>query len=249
MVLQELTPTTIYLEVDLPDHSDDIFRTLAFATSNFLAVASKDFALSIWCSAEIAIALTKGVNTVVLACDDYVPPSNEEIECLAETWTAEQIGGVAKLNVEIIQIVNACRKFVQLPVLILDRQKNFQDQEEVVFEVLTQCRGIAVIQSGRIGRMSSIRGGSIVLLSDARDAEMRTVCRVLQRLLQKELQAVAEVASADFEEARMQLDHKNSKVKYLVLVLSKGVLSCSSFAKTLVLAVSSQRLEVVPIVC
>jgi len=188
-----------------------------------------------WCAGEIVSAVRHKIPIVIVTTETYTPPTEEWLDELRQLWTPQQFTTLASYGVELEDIREAYKTILQLPTIPFNSFGSTEDFETCVAAILKASTGIistAAKLTDNMGERSASGELSltpeVLLVGRPNDGEAVCTARVLQLLLQKAMcRSVLVVYTADALRNHMQL------CKYLVVVLTRGLLDSPDFARTL----------------
>ena len=99
-----------------------LFGIVAFELNALWVLLTRETPFRIWCAVEVTTATREKVHMRLIACEDYVPTTDETIEGLGNVWAAGQLNEVPALNVGLCDIQTAFTCFRSLPELDFPRR-------------------------------------------------------------------------------------------------------------------------------
>lgn len=252
LMLHELTPDPVFLDSDELDRLDLIFEIVAFDTKNVVVLCTKEILRRIWCAGEIASAVKRGVKIIPVACGDYTAPTDEFIDNVGSIWTDCEKAEITRLGVEVSHIQDAYRQFRNLKPLRMDRRDGTREEREMVVKAVAMaCVGLRRTVHGFVGsapgiqrKSSGMVADSAVILGSRLDVEAVSICHVMQKMIQRELQSPVSMVSRASAEAMEQL----ATSTFALVVLTRGCLGDPDFASYVAFLLASDLSAVVPIV-
>lgn len=266
MAISDLSSTRVFLDSDDVDLLDKIIDTCAFGSENVVVLLTRQTLERIWCAGEIASAVRNDTNIVLVACDDFPGITETFMDNLPSLWGHTERSALSRVGIDLHDIQAAYIELRNKEMISLARGSCTHSHERVVRAVLANCTGIGLMHSYRdthdIGhvpsapaplpsddsvlrmRVSNSNASSrIHILGNFRDAEAVCICRVLQRYLQPLLIEPINV----LEPPPPGPVEVPSGMRYLLVVLTRGVLQVPAFAATLTACMEDDSVEMIPI--
>eukprot|EP00927_Polykrikos_kofoidii_P064635 TRINITY_DN6005_c0_g2_i3.p1 TRINITY_DN6005_c0_g2~~TRINITY_DN6005_c0_g2_i3.p1 ORF type:complete len:1600 (+),score=217.88 TRINITY_DN6005_c0_g2_i3:684-4802(+) len=249
LVLSEVIADEIFLDSDQLDILPSLLATVAFDTSNVVVLLSKETLSRMWCACEVVTAYNQKVNMVLLRMEDYVPPADNYVEQLWQSWDDVQRAELVLLGITMADIEQAYNHVSSMPTMYLKRPILPEAENELIADVLKNCTKLhrKALSFFRTNRATSgdLCQSQIMLVANQLDPEASCCCQVVLFLLQRELQQEVSVASKDIPELRKQIE----SVQTVIVLLTRGVLSNPLWARQVVLVTSKEaQVETIPVV-
>jgi len=260
MLLTRRTSDRVFLDSDDVSDLDNIIDTVAHDTKNLMVLLTRETLERMWCAGEIATAHRTGVNIVLVQCDDYPGLTDEFLKRLPHIWTDSQKTLLASAGLEIEHIQETYASLKERATIQLGRFIPTYQQEAVVKLAFKECKGCRVrLKEGLVACVAGSFTGNqaeklteqerkhaeIQVLGSHKEPEAACICRVLKVYLQAELQCgvtlaidgdVSALSAANFQSTR-----------FLLVVLTRGVLENADFAKVLTWASLTDGLQMDPV--
>ena len=263
LLFQASTNILVFLDSDELDDLSLLFNVVAWETDNFVLLWTSQTVLRSWCAGEIASALERKINTIVVLCDQVPPLTDRFIEEVGSSWTVTEIKSLADLGITVEMIRRSYVVLRSLPLMLFNRNGSEADQEASFSLIFGSCRGMgfagtksnywwshklsflrsSVRRPTAQAEASSLGSDGIAIVADMRVAETRTVCYVLRIMLQKQMHAMINVVG----EAPQQSVEELSAAKNLLVVLTRDCLVAPSIAKCLLKSIEYTQLLVIPV--
>ena len=95
-----------------------------------------------WCAGEIATAVANDVRVVLVACDDYVPLSEDDLENLGQVWTKQQMHTLNSygLPLEAVRAAYEILRGGSLAQISFPRFGSSKDQARAIVRVVEECK-------------------------------------------------------------------------------------------------------------
>jgi len=255
LILQDEGVHEVFLDSDNVTRLDRLINIVAYECDNIVVLLTSQTLSRPWCAMEIAAAHKAGTNIVPVTCDDFSGISDEFLSKLNSIWNDEQKAMMINAGVRLLDVYAAYTSLQDIsPVRLTRDGANMAEHRRCVTEVLDRCTGWRgtmrqLTSSSNIGftgvyqlgkRVSGASGmhDAITILGDVTKPEASCACRVLQAMLQSELQR--DVAIAGEDPSRL------AGCSCLLVVLTPGILERSECASTIVEAYE-KRGELVPL--
>jgi len=145
----------VFLDSDNLDELSSLIQTVASETKNLVILLTQETLCRLWCGCEIISATQNGTNIVLVSCDGTEAPDDERIEQLEEIWTEPQLAEFASLGVGLGDITEAYRCLRDKPILYLANSSALGD--EIVEQIITNCRSLSVVGAKRKALAKSLR--------------------------------------------------------------------------------------------
>ena len=252
MMLSERVKEKIFLDSDDVDHLEAIIDITSSGTENLLVLITSETLSRIWCAAEIASSWASGTNIVLVTCDGC-GVSRECIDAIPGGWTEEQQTTLTNIGVSFQTIRDAYLGLIVKPVIALDRRgADILEHERAVHRVLSQCKGLArsFHSSPSADCSSSItefKAPAVLMLGDMASSEPGSCCRVLQLLLQAQLEEEISLINPEIAVLDIELLTRTvASARAALVILTQGVLELASFASCLT-ACAFSNAELVPV--
>lgn len=254
MLLAERISDKVFLDSDDVDRLETIIDITGAGTQNLLVLLTSETLKRIWCAAEIASSWGSGTNIVQVACDGCVL-THECIDAVPGAWTEEQQTTLANIGISFQSIKDAYMYLLSKAVITLDRRgAEVAEHERAIQIVLAQCKGL----SRNMQRVFSPGTGSdsisgfgtnpkVLMLGDIESSEPGSCCRVMQVLLQAQLEEEVQLLNPSL--AVLDMDHLTAvlaSANVILVVLTQGVLELSPFAAC-VTACALSNAELIPV--
>ncbi|CAE8681777.1 unnamed protein product [Polarella glacialis] len=240
MMLTKHARGNVFLDTDQLEDLDLIFDAVKCQTKTLVVVLTPQVLTHMWCAGEIVSAHRNKVPIVSLICSGYEHPDQSQIEGMPSLWTEKQKQTLANFGITMEMVKDAYTYLISLQATVLSRFGSAQEQENTIVELANRCK----MNKRIMVRLTAASTRPRLLITGAvADAEALSVCMVLRDLMQDHIQLETAVMRSP-----EQLADAGRYAKYLVVVLSKGMLRDSAFANMLLVADKLElRLEIVTI--
>eukprot|EP00930_Biecheleria_cincta_P104916 TRINITY_DN973_c0_g1_i8.p1 TRINITY_DN973_c0_g1~~TRINITY_DN973_c0_g1_i8.p1 ORF type:complete len:2075 (+),score=300.87 TRINITY_DN973_c0_g1_i8:111-6335(+) len=224
MKLAPLTALEIFLDSDELESLDLLYDTVRSHVKNLILLLTKETLSRMWCCGEITTAVKNNVPIITVPCDDYVPPTDEDLEIIEKGWNNEQWATLATMGVMPEDMKAAYKHIRALPQLRFSRFAPFAEQLAAIEEIAKACR----FSTGNFRSEQTVARTDILLLGAVNDAEAMCACQILREECQKLTQVQCSVASTSDEAGKF-----SDSAEYVVVILTKGLFKDSGFARSL----------------
>merc|ERR1712066_384927 len=102
-----------------------------------------------WCAGEITTGVRNKIRTQVIACDDYTPPGEKELQNLEYVWSVEQQHTLMTFGIELDMIRAAYREVVKIPTIQFKRFGSSSEQVDAVYQVVQQGKLGGLVGAGK----------------------------------------------------------------------------------------------------
>ncbi|CAE8631746.1 unnamed protein product [Polarella glacialis] len=130
----------IFLDSDALESLDQLYDTVRCRTKNLVVILTQEALCRMWCAGEIVTAHANRVPILPIVCEGYTHPSSSKIDDIGDVWTRDQQHTLMSFGISVEMIQAAYRELTRLPCLSMPRFGTVLDQENVVVEMLTQCK-------------------------------------------------------------------------------------------------------------
>eukprot|EP00930_Biecheleria_cincta_P015195 TRINITY_DN12760_c0_g1_i3.p1 TRINITY_DN12760_c0_g1~~TRINITY_DN12760_c0_g1_i3.p1 ORF type:complete len:1977 (-),score=290.77 TRINITY_DN12760_c0_g1_i3:289-5610(-) len=248
-ILKDKVSGKIFLDSDELDSLDLIFSVVAEQSKTFVLLLSAETLSRMWCAGEIVSAHRYHIPIVLVTTASYVDPKDEWIEQVGTLWTPQQLSDLSKFGIEVPDIQAAYRYLRTLGKIPFDVYADSGQQAQFIQTLLTACKGIKSIAHvatafpGTIGRVASADDDGaepeMLIAGGANNEEAVCTMKVIRHLLLQHIRRSIKIVFTMDEAAKYQ-----ANAKYLVVVLTRGLLERADFAAILHAA---SGLDVVPV--
>merc|ERR1740129_678015 len=251
--MTSMTNYRIFLDSDQLEELDLIFDVVRTKTKNLVVLLTPQVLKRPWCAGEITTAYKNNIPIVLVACDDYVLPSEEGLAELASVWSKQEKYQLGIYGITMSSIKDAYRHLLTLEAIPLMRFSPLEKQEAAISEVIRRCGLLnllgktedimALPAASKNQRTTSGEPARIVIVGCTKDTEARISCEILATMFQERTMAVTKVAYSVTD----AMNHL-ATAEYLVVVITTGLLQDSAFEDLVLLFERGRRTEPVEIV-
>ncbi|CAE8598630.1 unnamed protein product [Polarella glacialis] len=222
LIMERHSTAKVFYDSDEVENLDLIFDVVRNQTKMLLVLVTPEVQKRMWCAGEIVSAHSNNVRIVLFSCDGCEPLSDKMIDSIEEVWTEGQKNTLLLQGITIDMVKDAYRDMRSLPSVLMPRFETMENQEEAILKMVKRVS----VPMRRLSRRSSAPKKPHILITGAvSSAEALATCQNMQMLVQASTLAETTVARSATE-ARASL----LSARYLVVVLSKGLLEDPAFA-------------------
>lgn len=226
-IVSKHSTSEMFVDSDNLMDLDLLFNMVRTETKNLVIVMTPEVLKRMWCAGEIATAFSNKVHMLPMVCDGCMPPDDATIETIPLVWTEEMQATLVSFGITMELIKEAYRHLRTLPYMEMSRFASFEEQEATVLEMMSRCK---LPRNFLTEQSKASETASIVITGNVSDAEALSTCRVIQMIVQKDMQLEVQVVRNE-EEAWRARPH----CQYLIVVLHKGILENPKFAQILMI--------------
>lgn len=242
MTVEKQSTCHVFIDTDSVAGMEVLFDIVHCFVRNVVVVLTPLILNKTWCAGEIVTAYIHKVNIVPVVCDDFHTPSESQVEDIDKVYTDEQTNRLLTCGITGDMIKDAIRHLLKLKSVAMPRFGDMKQQEQCVFDILTQCK----LPTNRINHeegplcQDTCR---VLIVGKSSDPEAISICRTVQILLkQMTREEVKVVYSAD------DVKNLDSYTEYLIVILTRGVLVDPAFAETLLAFTEiNECFEIIPV--
>lgn len=231
----------VFLDSDELEGLADIGDIVKSQSKNIVVVASKMVLTRPWCSVEVCSSIRNKISMIMVPLSDFKFYDEKELEVLTDSWNESDKMIFASNGIS-PQIIREC--YEQLsgkPIVDFD---SFADDAEVT----EKCAQIAQLCQGKTYKPKSNRQttrpqADIICLGAGVSGEGRMTAKVLADMVQERVKVIVECCFTQ-EEAAYHI----ATARYMLVVLTAGLLQDASFQQTLVYLETAAEEEPIEIV-
>ena len=149
------TKERVFIDSDDLGQLDSLVEIVSYRTKYVLVILTRDTLRHDTCAGEIAAAHFKGVKMVLVACEDYVSPSDAFIGQLETHFSEQQKAVLAQKGVEVSHIKEAYEWIRKQTLIELRRERPVEEQQQVVRTAFETCQDVSNIGTAVLTSMGS----------------------------------------------------------------------------------------------
>jgi len=225
----------VFLDSDHLERLDLLFETVRCRCKNLVVVLTPETLKQTWCAGEIVMAWRNNIPIMAVVCDGSAPLSEKDLDEAALSWTEEQKHLLGVHGITMAHVTDAYRYLLSLPPLTLSRFGTDAELEEFLLDLIQRCD---LPRKRFVGRSHGTGQAQILVTGHVADPEALAVCQIAATTIQGNLQVETAVVRTP-DEMEASVAHAN----YLVVVLTRGMLEHSTFARILLTVLDNAEHE------
>jgi len=239
--LTQRCKASVFLDSDELDNLENVLDIVRSMSKTFVILHTAEILWRPWCAGEISMAYLCKIPSILVAYDDYVEPTNEELtlEGLSSKWTHEAWAAVSVQGVTLQHVLDAYFlirdarkiKMERLGCSMLTGQEHGNAMSQVAAGVMGKASYASpAAPAVPVANNQELLRAEVVVLGDNADGEAVSTVQVLTKMIREQMQTdVMELFDARDVGALMH-------PKCVVASWTPGALTSVSFAFPLIKA-------------
>eukprot|EP00930_Biecheleria_cincta_P021105 TRINITY_DN15717_c0_g1_i4.p1 TRINITY_DN15717_c0_g1~~TRINITY_DN15717_c0_g1_i4.p1 ORF type:complete len:2701 (+),score=424.75 TRINITY_DN15717_c0_g1_i4:78-8105(+) len=231
----------VFLDSDELEGLADIGEIVRKQSKNIVVVASKMVLTRPWCSVEVCSGIRNKISMIIVPCSDFKFYDEKDLEVLTDSWNESDKMIFAGNGISPAIIKECYEQLPSKPIVDFDA---FADD----FELTAACAQIAHLCLGKkytknISRNMTRPKADIIALGAGTSSEGKMTAKVLADMVQERTKVIVECCFSQEDAV-----HHIETARYMLVVLTAGLLQDESFQRTLVYletAVVEEPIEIV----